>query len=117
MSQYEVNTEGLYTLAQALNTGADRIDARIGDSARRALNRLQYQRGGEIIPTKQRLGRTIRSMEELRDDLRSLAGALQMVATEKSRCPCKQFWKSLAMVYPALAVSLEMTAWNSEEPS
>lgn len=82
MSQYEVNTEGLYTLAQALNTGADRIDARIGDSARRALNRLQYQRGGEIIPTKQRLGRTIRSMEELRDDLRSLAGALQMVATE-----------------------------------
>lgn len=40
MSQYEVNTEGLYTLAQALNTGADRIDARIGDSARRALNRL-----------------------------------------------------------------------------
>lgn len=79
MSQYEVNTEGLYTLAQALNTGADRIDARIGDSARRALNRLQYQRGGEIIPTKQRLGRTIRSMEELRDDLRSLAGALQMV--------------------------------------
>lgn len=85
MSRYKVETGSLYTLARAMDIGADAVDQAMRQSVAPACRRIVYQRGAQVWADAQRLADALRNMNALKSDIRLLASALRIVAETASQ--------------------------------
>ena len=85
MSRYKVETGSLYTLARAMDIGADAVDQAMRQSVAPACRRIVFQRGAQVRADAQHLADVLRNMDALKSDIRLLASALRIVAETASQ--------------------------------
>lgn len=85
MSRYKVETGSLYTLARAMDIGANAVDQAMRQSVATACRRIVFQRGAQVRADAQRLAGALRNMDALKSDIQLLASALRIVAETASQ--------------------------------